>query len=123
MRVPPASFVARFFCLVPVFCVVPVVAAPASAAGAAAFSWKTRSMAHRNADSVLPDPVGATTRACRPAKITSHAPVWAVVGCAKAPRNQSCVAGPNRSSTFAIDPSSRGPPTSGRALAPGEQPA
>ena len=33
MRVPPASFVARFFCVVPFFCLVPVVAAPASGHG------------------------------------------------------------------------------------------
>jgi len=32
------------------------------------------SIAHRNAARVLPDPVGAMTRACSPLPIASHAP-------------------------------------------------
>ena len=38
-----------------------------------AFSRKTRSIAQRNAESVLPEPVGATTSALRPADIACHA--------------------------------------------------
>ena len=41
-------------------------------------SWKTRSIAQRKADSVLPEPVGATTSACLPAEMASHAPICAV---------------------------------------------
>ena len=46
-----------------------------------------------------PDPVGATTRACRPELIASQAPAWAGVGAAKLPRNQAAVAGENRPRT------------------------
>ena len=44
-------------------------------------------MAQRNADSVLPEPVGATTSACWPREIASHAPSCAGVGSAKAASN------------------------------------
>ncbi len=37
----------------------------------------SRSIAQRNAARVLPDPVGATTRACRPCAIADHAPACA----------------------------------------------
>ncbi len=80
---------------------------------------KIRSMAQRNAESVFPEPVGATTRACLPAEMASHAPACAGVGVAKALRNQSCVAGPNRSSTSATPLSSPVPPTSGSGGRPG----
>ena len=53
----------------------------------------SRSSAQRNAASVLPEPVGATTRACRPAWAAVQAPSWAAVGATKAPLNQSRVAG------------------------------
>src|SRR5699024_11403110 len=49
------------------------------------------SNAHRNAASVLPDPVGATTRVCSPEEIACHAPAWAGVGAAKALVNQDRV--------------------------------
>src|SRR6478735_9624380 len=86
---------------------------PAACAGAASFSWNTRSIAQRNADSVLPEPVGATTSACLPCEIAFHAPICASVGLGNAPRNQSCVAGPNRASTSLIRPSCPLSPTSG----------
>ncbi len=76
-------------------------------------SRNTLSIAHRNADSVLPDPVGATTSACLPAEIAFQAPACAGVGAGKAPRNQSCVAEVKRSSTSLIPPSSSRPGTSG----------
>lgn len=69
-------------------------------------SRKTLSIAQRNAESVFPDPVGATTSACFPAEMASHAPTCAGVGALKAPRNQSWVAGVKRSSTSLIPPSS-----------------
>ena len=56
-------------------------------------SVPSRSSAQRNAASVFPDPVGATTRACRPACAASQAPSWAAVGATKAPPNQARVAG------------------------------
>src|SRR5690606_586415 len=58
-----------------------------------------RSSDHRNAARVLPEPVGATTRVLSPLAIESQAPDWAGVGAAKAPENQSRVAGEKRSST------------------------
>ena len=84
-------------------------------AGAASFSRKMRSIAHRNAERVFPEPVGATTSACLPCEIASQAPTWAGVGAANAPPNQSCVAGPNRSSTVLISPSSLVGTTFGRS--------
>src|SRR5262245_22641434 len=56
-------------------------------------------MAHRKAASVLPDPVGAETSACRPDPIASQAPVCAAVGAANAEANQDRVAGEKRAST------------------------
>ena len=58
----------------------------------------SRSIAHRNAASVLPDPVGATTRASSPLPMARQAPAWACVGSANAPSNQARVAGENPSS-------------------------
>ncbi len=52
-----------------------------------------RSRDHRNAASVLPEPVGATTRASRPRWTADQAPVWAAVGAANAPSNHARVAG------------------------------
>ena len=64
-------------------------------------SLAIRSMAQRNAERVLPDPVGATTTQWCPELIASHAPAWAVVGALKLLRNHSAVAGEKRSSTSA----------------------
>ena len=50
-------------------------------------------MAERKAASVLPEPVGATTRVSRPALIDSQASDCAGVGAAKAASNQPWVAG------------------------------
>ena len=55
----------------------------------------SRSSADRNAASVLPDPVGATTRVCSPRAIASHAPSCAGVGASNAPSSQAWVAGEN----------------------------
>ncbi len=68
----------------------------ASAGGPAA----RRSRAQRNAASVLPEPVGATTSAWRPACAAAQAPSCAAVGAAKAPRNHSAVAGEKPSSAL-----------------------
>ena len=46
----------------------------------------------------MPEPVGATTSACRPAPIASHAPTWAGVGSANAAPNQVRVGSLNRAS-------------------------
>ena len=48
-------------------------------------SVASRSSAQRNADSVLPEPVGATTRAWSPELIASQAPSWAAVGALNEP--------------------------------------
>src|SRR3954466_4583885 len=66
-------------------------------------------MAQRNAESVLPAPVGATTTVWWPELMASQAPAWAAVGALKLLRNHAAVAGENRSSTsarlpFAIAP-------------------
>ena len=61
----------------------------------------SRSRLHRNALSVLPEPVGATTSACCPAPIASHAPTWAGVGSANAAANQVRVGSLNRLSASA----------------------
>ena len=58
---------------------------PAAAAGAVTRA----SMAERNAASVLPDPVGATTSVFSPRPIASQAPACAGVGSAKLALNQS----------------------------------
>ncbi len=58
-------------------------------------SDSNRSSDHRNAARVLPDPVGATTRAWSPPPIAAHAPVCAGVGAAKAAANHSRVGAEN----------------------------
>src|SRR5664280_1593994 len=68
-----------------------------SSSSAASDVYKRR--AHRNADNVLPEPVGATTRVWAPELMASQAPICAAVGSAKLPLNQSRVAGENRAST------------------------
>ena len=57
----------------------------------------SRSMAHRNAVSVLPDPVGAITRVSSPSAMESHARACAVVGSAKVPVNHCLVSALKRS--------------------------
>jgi hypothetical protein len=61
----------------------------AGTAGATA----SRSIAARNAASVLPEPVGAITSASWPAPMACQAPSWAAVGAAKALSNQARVSG------------------------------
>ena len=58
----------------------------------------SRSSAARNAASVLPEPVGATTRTSEPSAIARQAPSCAAVGAVKAPVNQPRVAGEKESS-------------------------
>ena len=53
----------------------------------------SRSMATRNAASVLPDPVGAETSVSRPAKICGQPSAWASVGPLNRPSNQARVIG------------------------------
>jgi hypothetical protein len=53
----------------------------------------SRSSAARNAASVLPDPVGATTSTSEPSAMAVHAPACAAVGSRNAPRNHARVAG------------------------------
>ena len=84
-----------------------------ASAEAAGDTDKSRSSAHRNAASVLPEPVGATTRACDPEEMAFHAPSWAGVGAEKAPRNHSRVARLKRS--MAVLP---GPPGSSCSCIP-----
>ena len=55
----------------------------------------SRSSAHRNAASVLPDPVGAITRVFSPPSIDDHAPACAGVGSVNAPVNHSRVSALN----------------------------
>src|SRR4051794_31924750 len=76
-------------------------------------------MLHRNALSVLPEPVGATTSACRPAPMASHAPACAGVGSANAAPNQVRVASLNRSSGAGTGPSLLTAPTAPRDVASG----
>ena len=70
-----------------------------SCGGGTAASW---SIAHRNAASVLPDPVGATTSVSSPLPMARQAPAWAGVGSANAPPNQARVAGENPSSASVV---------------------
>ena len=58
----------------------------------------SRSSAARNADSVFPEPVGATTSVSPPPANAPQAPSWAGVGRPNAPRNHDAVAGWKRSS-------------------------
>ena len=57
-----------------------------------------RSIAHRNAASVLPLPVGANTRVDSPRAIAGHPRAWAAVGASKDALNQSRTAGWNDAS-------------------------
>jgi len=68
----------------------------------------SRSSAHRNAASVLPDPVGAEISACSPVAIAGQACDWAAVGSAKARVNQSRTWGVNADSDI---PPGYGPAT------------
>ena len=54
-----------------------------------------RSIAHRNAASVFPEPVGAEIRTCSPDAIAGHACDCAGVGAVNAALNQSRVRGLN----------------------------
>src|SRR5688500_16109152 len=76
----------------------------------------SRSRDQRKAASVLPDPVGATTRAWSPLLIASHAPSWAAVGRRNAPVNQARVASENRSraDTTTVSPAGTTARRSGR---------
>ena len=58
-----------------------------------------RSIAERNAVSVLPLPVGAQTRVCRPSVIGGQPRTWAGVGSGNDVANHAPTAGENRSST------------------------
>src|SRR3954469_20557698 len=60
----------------------------------------SRSIAHRNAASVLPDPVGALIRTCSPEAIAGHACSWAAVGASNALSNQSRTAGEKTPSDY-----------------------
>ncbi len=53
-------------------------------------------MAHRNAASVLPEPVGAMTSVLSPSAMADHAWACAGVGSANVPVNQSRVSALNR---------------------------
>ena len=86
---------------------------PASAA--ASFSRANRSMANRNAASVLPEPVGAMTKALQPAAMASHARAWAGVGSLNASPNQSRTGVENRSKAAQAPLAA---PPSGPAAAP-----
>src|SRR5262245_25440921 len=56
--------------------------------------WDTRrSMPHRKAASVLPDPVGARMSVWSPAAIAGHPSDWAAVGAGKLVENQAWTAG------------------------------
>ena len=60
-------------------------------------------MAQRNAASVLPEPVGATTRVLSPLAMAAHASVWAAVGAANVPVNHSRVSSLKRASGLGLD--------------------
>src|SRR5215471_8069549 len=58
--------------------------------------WDTsRSMPHRKAASVLPEPVGARMSVWSPAAIAGHPSDWAAVGAGKLVENQAWTAGEN----------------------------
>src|SRR4051812_23199057 len=82
-------------------------------------------MDQRKAASVLPEPVGATTRADSPRLTAAQAPTCASVGAAKAPSNHAVVAGENGASgsdRAGIRPVSLAAPTCrARCLPPGCQ--
>ena len=78
-------------------------------------SRRKPSRAHRKAERVLPEPVGAMTRAFRPEDTASHAPSWAAVGASKAPVNQVRVCSVKRPRTASAsgacpDEEGTGPP-------------
>ena len=58
----------------------------------------SRSMAHRNAASVLPEPVGAMTSVLSPSAMAAHACACAGVGATKVPANHSRVSALKRAS-------------------------
>src|SRR5579862_8250629 len=60
-------------------------------AGGLTRSAASRSIAHRNAARVLPDPVGADMSTCSPEAMAGHASSWAAVGAANAASNQARV--------------------------------
>ena len=64
----------------------------------------SRSMAHKNAASVLPVPVGAHTSVWSPAAMAGQPPVWGAVGAAKAAVNQARVGSENTASGSATTP-------------------
>src|SRR5205085_9932893 len=72
----------------------------------------SRSSAHRNAASVLPDPVGAMTRVLSPPAMEAQAPACAAVGSVNAPVNHSLVSvlNPASGSVLTADPSAAGAP-------------
>ena len=63
-------------------------------------SATSRSMPHRKAASVLPEPVGARIRVCSPAAMAGQPWAWAAVGSGNVVANHSRTAGENRSSTI-----------------------
>ncbi len=73
---------------------------PGATGCSAAPPSSSRSNAARNAESVFPDPVGATTSVCAPPASAPQAPSCAGVGVPNAPRNHETVAGWNRSSAW-----------------------
>jgi hypothetical protein len=52
-----------------------------------------RSMHDKNADSVLPEPVGAAINVLRPAAISGQPSRWGSVGAPKRPANHSAISG------------------------------
>src|SRR4051795_4320101 len=75
-------------------------------------------MDHRKAASVLPEPVGATTSALRPAAIASQAPTCAGVGAANAASNQVRVGSLKDASAPVVRSSSLTPPSCPTAPTP-----
>src|SRR6478736_2519474 len=74
-----------------------------------------RSSDHRKAARVLPEPVGATTSACRSVDTASHAPACAGVGASNAPENHARVGAVKRSRGSTVTrPFSPDPPTPAR---------
>ena len=65
-------------------------------------SVASRSIAHRNAARVLPDPVGARISVWSPAAIAGQPRPWASVGVPKVVVNHSRTAGENRSNPSGV---------------------
>src|SRR4051794_9732048 len=78
---------------------------PVSAACSAGRGRPSVSIAHRNAASVLPEPVGAQSSVCSPRAIGPHAPVCAAVGSVKEDANHAATAGENDAAADATVPS------------------